>query len=438
MPPGLAARIAAGAAVSAVLLNGHALDESLARELSRPGAAALAPRDRAFARLLAATAVRRSGELKAVVASFLEQPLADKHRDVGVVLLTGAAQLLMLATPPHAAISLAVEHCRLVPGGARLDKLVNAVLRRVAKDGPARLAALDGVRLNIPDWIWRRWEAAYGEPETRRIAAASLTEAALDLSVRSDAAHWAQTLGGTLLPTGTIRLAAGGRIEDIAGFDQGAWWVQDAAAAVPARLLGHVAGRTVADLCAAPGGKTAALAAAGARVTAVDVSESRLARVSENLRRLHLEAEIVATDIASWAPGRQFDAVLLDAPCTATGTIRRHPDILHLKRLSDIAALAAVQARLLRQAIALVRPGGLLVYCTCSLEPEEGIAQIEAVLAAESGVERVAIDPAEFGGDAAWVTGAGDLRTLPFHGFGDGSGLVGLDGFYAARLRRTA
>lgn len=437
LPAGLPARQAAAAAVAGVLLRGRALDDSFSTALGPSDVERLEPRDRAFARLLASTVLRRSGELQTVVASFLEKPLAEKHREVGVVMLIGAAQLLFLATPPHAAISLAVEQCRRTPGGLHLDKLVNAVLRRVANDGPQRLAALDTARVNVPDWMWRRWAKVYGEDTARRIAVASQTEAALDISVKDDVAGWAQRLGGTALPTGSIRLAAGGRVEDLPGFADGAWWVQDAAAALPARLLGHVAGQRVADLCAAPGGKTARLASAGAHVTAVDLSSLRLARVTENLKRLRLDAEIVAADILTWQPDRPFDAVLLDAPCTATGTIRRHPDIPHLKREFDVAALAEVQSKLLERAVSFVRPGGTLVYCTCSLEPEEGADQVERLLGAHPEIARQPISANEFGGAAEWITAAGDLRTLPFHQAGTGEHAAGMDGFYAARLRKA-
>src|SRR5690606_11851811 len=223
--------------------------------------------------------------------------------------------------------------------------------------------------------------AQYGTDCAEAIAAAHVDEPALDLSVKSDPDGWAERLGGTVIGAGTIRLAASGPIDAMQGFAEGAWWVQDAAAALPARLLGPVDGLEIADLCAAPGGKSAALVAAGARVTAVDSSPFRLDRLSDNLARLGLEAEIVAADAAAWAPGRLFDAVLLDAPCSATGTIRRHPDVAHLKREADIAGLAALQWRLLAHAAELVRPGGALIYCTCSLEREEGEDQAVRALA---------------------------------------------------------
>ncbi len=413
----------------------RSLDDALAKEFASD---ALPPRDRALARLIAGTVLRHAGELRAVLASYLEKPLPEPSGNLWPILLAGAAQLLFLATPPHAAVGLAVEQARKDRHARRYDRLVNALLRRLAREGAGALQGRDGARLNIPAWLYERWSRSYGEAEARRIALASLCEAPLDVSVKRDPHMWAERLGGTVLPTGSVRLAAGGRIEDLPGYAEGAWWVQDAAAALPARLLGDVAGRTVADLCAVPGGKTAELAAAGANVTAVELSAGRLARLRENLERLHLKAELVEADAATWAPGKLFDAVLLDAPCTATGTIRRHPDILHLKRPDDVAALAALQSRLLDNAARLVKPGGVLVYCTCSLEPEEGAEQIARFLAREPGFARLPVAPGECGVPPDWITADGDLRTLPFHLSHTHNELSGLDGFYAARLARRA
>ncbi len=413
----------------------HALDDALAKEFASD---ALAPRDRALARLIAGTVLRQAGELKAVLSGYLEKPPPEPSGNLWPILLAGAAQLLYLNTPPHAAVGLAVEQSRHDARARRYDRLINAVLRRVSREGLSALQGLDAARLNVPAWLFERWSKTYGEADARRIASASLCEAPLDLSVKSDPGLWAERLGGTVLPTGSVRLAAGGRIEDLPGYAEGAWWVQDAGAAIPARLLGGVAGRSVADLCAAPGGKTAELAAAGADVTAVELSAERLGRLRGNLERLHLAAELVVADAASWAPGKVFDAVLLDAPCTAIGTIRRHPDILHLKRPEDVATLAALQSRLLDNAARLVKPGGMLVYCTCSLEPEEGPEQIARLLANNPGFSRLPIAPGECGILPDWITSDGDLRTLPFHLPHAQKELSGIDGFYAARLSRRA
>lgn len=433
-PAGYATRALAVACLGAILDRGRALDDAFEAASERAGP--LEPRDRALARLIVMTVLRRKGELQAVVSSFLEKPLPADSGRLWPILLSAAAQLLLLDTPPHAAISLAVDQCRDDHKARRFDRLTNAVLRRVSTLGKDVLAKLDPVTVNMPPWLLARWTETYGEAQARNIAAASLQEAALDLSVKSDPASWAERLGGEVLPNGTVRLQRGGRIEDIEGYAEGAWWVQDAAASLPARLLGDVAGLHVADLCAAPGGKTAQLAAAGALVTAVDNVPARLERLAENLARLDLKAERMEADITAWAPGRQFDAVLLDAPCSATGTIRRHPDILHLKRKDDTSDRVALQQRLLEHAAHLVRPGGLLVFCTCSLEPEEGPAQIARFLSLNSDFSRVPVAAGEAGIEGAWLTPEGDLRTLPCHLPRAEPGLSGLDGFYAARLRK--
>jgi 16S rRNA (cytosine967-C5)-methyltransferase len=434
--PGLMARELATAVVDSVLNRHRGFDDAWARAESNARIAALEPRDRAFARAIAATVLRRLGSLDAVLAAFMERPLPAKDGRAKAILLCGAAQLLLLDTPAHAAISLAVDQCRQEPRTRRFDKLTNAVLRRVAREGGERLAQLPAA-LDIPEWLMARWRACYGDSTATAIAAASLAEAPLDLSVKTGAESWAERLGGAVLPTGSVRLAAGGRIGDLDGYSEGAWWVQDAAAALPARLLGDVAGLEVADLCAAPGGKTAELAAAGARVTAVDVSAERLKRVAENLARLKLDARLVVADATAWQPEARFDAVLVDAPCTATGTIRRHPDILRLRRDADIASLAETQRKILAHAATLVKPGGTLVYCTCSLEPEEGERQIDAFLALHPAFHRVAITPGEHGIDAGWIAPSGDLRTLPCHLAAERPELSGIDGFYAARLRHA-
>lgn len=435
-PPGLVVRRIAVATLVTVLDGWRTLDDAFEGAISASSHAPLETRDRAFARLIVLTVLRRKGELDAVLNSYLEKPLPERRGALWEILLVGAAQLLVLGTPPHAAISLAVDHTRTDKYARRFDRLTNALLRRVAADGAARLAALDGAKLDIPAWRFERWEKAYGAETTRRIAAASLAEAPLDLTVKSDAEAWAARLGGQVLLTGSVRIAHAGRVEDLDGYDEGAWWVQDAAAALPARMLGDVAGKTVADLCAAPGGKTAQLAAAGARVAAVDLSPQRLERLADNLARLKLEAELVAVDILEWEPGREFDAVLLDAPCTSTGTIRRHPDVLYLKREQDTGAAAALQARLLARAATLVKPDGTLVYCTCSLEPEEGEQQVARFLGESPQFRRRPLAAGEIGADPAWITADGDLRTFPFHGALERTEMSGLDGFYAARLVR--
>jgi 16S rRNA (cytosine967-C5)-methyltransferase len=435
-PPGLAARRVAADILDSVLRRGRPLDEQLDGKQAQPGLAALADRDRALARRLVATVLRRLGTLRHLLGLFLQQGLPASAPRVETALLIGAAQILWLEVPDHAAVDLSVRLAQADRRAGHFSGLVNAVLRRVTKDGAQRLADVDSVALDTPPWLMARWIRSYGADTAHAIAKANGNEPPLDLTVKSDAESWAVRLRGRVLPTGSVRTIAHGQVSLLPGYAEGAWWVQDAAAALPARLFGDVRGLSVADLCAAPGGKTAQLAQAGARVTAVDRSEIRLARLRENLARLGLQAEIIAADATEWGSGELFDAVLLDAPCSSTGTIRRHPDIPWLKQEADIAMLASLQQRLLDRAVTLVKPGGMLIYCTCSLEPDEGVDLVEALLKRESGLRRRPILPEEIHGLPELLTPAGDLRTLPCHLPDPDPKLGGLDGFYAARLER--
>jgi len=373
--------------------------------------------------------LRRLGQIDALIAQCLNIPLAPRAMLVQDILRLGVAQLLFLRTPPHAAVATSVDLAQS-RGFVSHKGLVNAVLRRLSIEGPERIETQDAPRLNTPDWLWQSWSRAYGEPTARAIATAHLKEAPLDLSLRNDAETWRAALEGVLLPTGTLRRAAGGALATLPGYAEGAWWVQDAAAALPARLFGDVADRDVIDLCAAPGGKTAQLATAGARVTAVDRSPRRLERLAANVKRLDLAVEAVGADALTWRPPRPAEAVLLDAPCSTTGAIRRHPDVPHLKSPEDVARLSMVQENLLLAAIDMLRPGGTLVYCTCSLEAAEGPERIESLLQSGAPVVRIGIEPDEIGAESEWITPEGDLRTLPchFHAYD------GIDGFYCARL----
>jgi len=418
--------------LAAVLRQRIPLDEAWAAAKFLPR---LEPRDRAFARLLVTTVLRRLGQIDKLIEQCLDRPLKARHADVRDLLRLGTAQLVFLGTPPHAAVSTTLD---LAAGQetAGYKGLLNAVLRRVSREGADAAAAQDPDRLNTKKWLWDSWRAAYGEKVTRAIAEMHLREPPLDISVRDQTARddWAEALSAAILPTGSLRLPPGaGEIAKLPGFSEGAWWVQDAAAALPARLLGDVGGKRVLDLCAAPGGKTAQLAAAGAKVTALDISPERLKRLNENLARLSLNAETVAADARDWRPEHPFDAILLDAPCSATGTLRRHPDIAHLKGAKEVAKLTALQDRLLANAVHMLAPGGVLVYAVCSLQAEEGPARIEALLAGGVALERVPLDAQGLGGLSEFLAPLGDLRTLPCHLGEQG----GLDGFYACRLRRV-
>jgi 16S rRNA (cytosine967-C5)-methyltransferase len=439
-PPGLAARRIAADILDGVLRRHRPLDEQLDGNAAHPDFATLADRDRALVRVLVATVLRRLGTLRHLLGHLLERGLPADAPRVETALLVGAAQIPWLEVPDHAAVDLAVRLCQADRRAARYAGLVNAVLRRVVREGAQYLAGVDSAALDTPDWLLARWVKSYGTETARAIALANGREPALDLTVKSDPEHWAQTLGGRVLPTGSVRAVVHGPVPQLPGYADGAWWVQDAAAALPAKLLlsklsGGVSGRTVADLCAAPGGKTAQLAAAGANVVAVDRAPARLERLRQNLARLALTAEIVAADVAQWQAG-PFDAVLLDAPCSSTGTIRRHPDIPWLKREADIAALATLQWRLIAQAAELTKPGGILVYCTCSLEPEEGVEIVGHLLNGNPRIRRLPISADEVQGHAELLTTDGDLRTLPCHLPDPDSRMAGLDGFYAARLQR--
>jgi 16S rRNA (cytosine967-C5)-methyltransferase len=430
--PGLAARTAAADILDAVLRSKRPLDEQLeATDLT-----VLPDRDRALVRNIVATTLRRLGTIRYLLAERLERGLPPEAPRTETAMLVGATQILFLDVPDHAAVDLSVRIARADRYATHYAKLTNAVLRRLALDGKERLATLDTVMLDTPEWLMQRWIAAYGEPLARSIATAHAHEAALDISVKSDPQGWAEKLNGRVLATGTIRTIAHGQVPQLPGFDDGEWWVQDAAAAIPAKLLGDVRGKSVADLCAAPGGKTAQLGAAGAKVTAVDRSAPRLKRLAENLARLKFEAETITADAAQWKH-EPFDAVLVDAPCSSTGTIRRHPDIPWLKTENDIAKLIALQTRLLDHAVTLVKPGGMLVYCTCSLEPQEGEQAIAALLERNPGLKRSPVLPAEVGGLAEIVTPEGAIRSLPCHLPYPEPQMSGLDGFYAARIIRV-
>lgn len=433
---GLGARAAAQRAVAELVGQNRALalEDALA-QASR----GLDPAEAALARAIATATFRRFGLIRAALGSRLDHGLPDDQPLLLALLATGAAQILDLAVPDHAAVDLAVRLAKAERRTQHLGGLVNAVLRRVARERDAILAAGDPLGDGAPDWLAARWRAAYGPERAEAIGRAHLAGATVDVTVKADPTAWAELLGAAQLPTGSLRLPPdSGSISTLDGFAEGAWWVQDAAAALPAKLLGARGGERVADLCAAPGGKTAQLAAAGAAVTAVDRSAPRLERLRRNLERLGLTAEVVVGDALALGGAGTFDAVLLDAPCSATGTIRRHPDVAWTKSSDDIARLSGLQARLLDRAATLLRPGGRLVYCTCSLEPEEGEAQIIAFLSRNPDFARVPVAADEVGGLAELIDPNGDLRTLPCHLGGGTDARGGLDGFFVSRLVRRS
>jgi 16S rRNA (cytosine967-C5)-methyltransferase len=435
--PGLAARRIAADILDGVLHKRRTLDDQLEGAGAHPALKTLSDRDRALMRRLVATILRRLGTLGHVLSRLLDRGIPTDAPRAQSALLIGAAQILWMDVPDHAAVDLSVRLVQSDRRAAKYAGLVNAVLRRCAREGQPLIDEVKSQSLDVPPWLMARWVAHYGEATAKDIATALSHEPSLDLTVKSDAAQWATRLHGEVLPTGTVRTLLQGSVTMLPGFTEGQWWVQDAAAALPMRLFGDAAGKTIADLCAAPGGKTAQLVQAGAQVTAIDRSPPRVARLRDNFARLGLEAQMVVADATEWQTDEKFDGVLVDAPCASTGTIRRHPDVAWLRQELDIGALVALQQRLLQKAVALLKPGGTLVYCTCSLEPEEGEQAVAAVLAAESGLRRAPVEAGEVAGLAEILTPEGDLRTLPCHLPHADPRLSGLDGFYAARLVKS-
>jgi 16S rRNA (cytosine967-C5)-methyltransferase len=434
--PGLLVRTAAAAVLNDIITNGHALDERLSPAAVPNRLTGLDARDRALVRSIVTVSLRRLGTIKQSIAKLLEHGLPRQAAQIEWTLIIAAAQILFMEVPDHAAVDLAVRIVRLETKTAPYASLVNAVLRNIAREREALLSASDPLEHDTPHWLAARWRKTYGEAEAHAIAAAHCLEPTLDLTVKSDVQGWQQKLGGVVLPTGSLRLQTHMPIIELADYDAGEWWVQDAAAALPALLLRLKPGMKVADFCAAPGGKAAQIAVSGADVTAIDRSAERLKILAANFERLHLEAEMIVADVTN-VKGLSFDAILIDPPCTGTGTIRRHPDIAWIKKASDIAALAALQARMLDKAAEMVKPGGLIVFCTCSIEPEEGELQIQSFLRRNPDMSRLPIEPAEVGGLSEILNESGEMRTLPSYLQADDPRLSGLDGFFAARLVRS-
>ena len=422
-------RYAAQRVLFQVLERRRPLDEAM---LEEPSWTKIHGRDRAFARLLATTVLRRLGQIDDAVGRFVQRPPVGKDAYVQHVLRLAFAQLMFLDTPPHAAVDQATR----MTSGTGMKAMVNAVLHRLVEARATLFREQDAERLNLPDWLWRSWCETYGEPTTRAIVRSQMNEPPMDITVRhgQSVSVWAERLGGRVLPNGTIRLASTAHVPSLDGFGQGTWWVQDAAATLPALLMGDVSGKTIVDLAAAPGGKTLQLVAAGAKVTAVDQSRERLERLFENLERTNLSADTDVADGRYWKPRAPVDAVLLDAPCSTTGTARRHPDVIWNKNPTAVASLTQMQDAMLKNAAKMVKPGGMLVYACCSLQPEEGPHRTEAFLRRHTAWARQPVNPSEVPGIADFITADGDLRTLPCHWAERG----GLDGFYVARLVRSA
>lgn len=433
--PGLAARQVAARLLAAVVDKQTSLDGLTDAATGHPHFRQLDPRDQALVKAILTSGLRYRGTIEAEIAARLDRPLPPNAASLRHVLHVGAAQILCLDVPDSAAVDLAVASAAADPRAQRFAGLVNAVLRRIAREAARIDAATADPRQNCPDWLWKRMVEQYGEARAQAIASAHLARAPIDLSVKSDAAGWAERLGGRAIGEYAVRLdAVEGPVSALAGFAEGEWWVQDVAAALPVRLIGDVQGLSVADLCAAPGGKTAQLCRAGASVTALDQSAARMRRLTENLGRLGYTAETVTGDLAAYAPEAPFDAVLLDAPCSSTGTIRRHPDVAYTKDDAEVDKLAALQLRLLARAADMVAPGGRLVFANCSIDAREGEAVAAAFLSARQDYALEPVTAGELGEFAIAVSPDGTLRTTPeMPVAGAGSGM---DGFFAARFRR--
>lgn len=434
--PAIGARSLALELLVEVLNRHQPLDAALEQAYRRDFVKKMEPRDRAFARMLVTTVLRRLGDIDVILENYMDRYPEDHTRTARHILRMGVAQLVFLELPAHAGVATSVD---LVEKHSRpeLKGLVNGVLRRVSDHSCQRakdiLKEKAHPAFNFPKWLRKNWDKPYKLGTRMEMFEALKDVPPLDLTVKSNPEGWAEKLGGQVMPGGTVRLSETARVEELEGYEEGAWWVQDAAAALPARLFGNVKGKRVADLCAAPGGKTAQLAAAGANVVAVDRAEKRLSRLKENLERLSLDAETVCSDALKFESEELFDGILLDAPCTSTGTYRRQPDILHLKRPGDIEKLVEVQKKLVEHAATLLKPGGMLVYCVCSLEPDEGEEIAAWALTEVDGLKRMPILAQEVGGEKQFITKGGFLRTLPAHWADKGR----IDGFFAARFRKS-
>lgn len=386
----------------------------------------LAPADKARAQRLALSTLRNVSRADALIAQYVDRlpPMAALN-----VLRLAVTEMLVEGEAPHGVVDSSVSLMRRSRQSRKMSGLANAVLRKVSTEGADLWATLPVPTL--PKWLRRRIVHIFNEDIVQAIEAAHLAGAPLDLTAKGDPQALADTLGGTLLPTGTVRLQNAGQVSALPGYEAGDWWVQDAGAALAVKLLDPQAGETVLDFCAAPGGKTMQLAAAGAQVTALDISAPRMARVQENLNRTGLAAELITADVMAWEAPEFYDAILVDAPCSATGTIRRHPDLPFAKTGKDLDALFVLQAEMIDRALIALKPGGRLVYCTCSLLTEEGERQAKTAIERHNLTE-IAPDPAQLGIDPAWVHPNGGIRLRPDFLADQG----GMDGFFMISLRK--
>lgn len=432
--PGLATRVAATKLLSAIVDKKTSMDGLLDAKGGNPSYLVLSQKDRLLVKAILLSTLRNYGIIDAFIDKLLESPLPNGAVSLRHILRVGAAQILFLDIPDHSAVDLSVEQANADPRNRRFASLTNAILRRMSREKKKRMPGLVHKSQNLPVWFYDRLVNNYGEEQAQDIAKTISTPAPVDITVKSDAALWAEKLGGKALTDTSIRLSSvSGAIPSLEGFEDGEWWVQDIAASLPAKLFGDLTGKRVIDLCAAPGGKTAQLIMAGGQVTALDRSKSRLNRLDENLTRLKLSADLKLGKMEAFHSDELYDAALLDAPCSSTGTIRRHPDVLWTKSADDIGFLADLQLRLLEHSLTLVKPGGQIIFSNCSMEPEEGEKMLEVFLEKNSDkVKLEKIEPSFCVGFEKAITSLGTLRTTPNFIIGDEKGT---DGFFAASLR---
>jgi 16S rRNA (cytosine967-C5)-methyltransferase len=427
--PGLEVRAAATKILSAVLEKRTSLDGMLDNEHGNAAYMALSPADRGLLRAIINSALRHLPRIDAALDYLLDSPLPQGAKSLHHIFVVAIAQMVYLDIPDHSAVDLAVEQAARDPRTKRFVKLVNAILRRLGREKDEVRAHMDSVPV-IPAWYFKRLVKDYDEATAQRISDAQLTPSGIDVTVKANAAHWAELLNGKLLPNGGIRLENfEGAVSDLPGYEAGEWWVQDFAAVLPVLLMGDLTDQVVIDACAAPGGKTAQLVNAGAKVIALEQSANRLKRLNQNMARLGFDIDVVETNMMKYQPEELVDAVLLDAPCSSTGTIRKHPDVLWTKGVSDIEKLASVQDAMLRHALTMVKSGGYVVFSNCSADKLEGEQLVERLLAERKDLRRMPFDRQAWPQLAEAISDLGDLRTTADM-FG------GIDGFYAARIQK--
>lgn len=413
--------------------QGSRLDEITAK-YEKPSSilSRLEQRDKAFVRLMTRVTLRRLGQIDDIINHFLKRPLHKKNIKQRALLRVGVAQLVFLKTPPHAAVNATVA----AAGKDPLKGLINAILHRVSEQGEEIVNNQDVARLNSPNWLWNQLENSYGSEIARDIITAQLAEPPTDLTLKKSSFPIKNKLVGEILAPSTIRIYDAGKIDELPGYDEGDWWVQDFAATLPAIILLNALSKkpkdsTIADLCAAPGGKTAQLALSGSTVFSVEYNQDRIKKIESNITRLKLNVNLVFEDVTKWSPSEKFDGILLDAPCSATGTIRRHPDLPWRKNLASASNLLPTQDALLKAAVKHLKPKGVLVYCVCSLDQREGKDRIANLLNTNPNLHPLPILPSEIGGLKEAITENGNVQTLPCHLVEKG----GMDGFFISRLK---